>query len=77
MEKIGGPEEQRRASAMFSGSEDAFIKVWDLDSLECIYSVPKAHPLGIQAFCLMGDKLISCACDGSVKVWEWVPTTNK
>lgn len=57
------------ASVMFSASFDSTIKVWDLDTLECIQTLRK-HDDSTNAIAVQQDWLFSGAADNTIKVWS-------
>jgi len=54
-----------------SGSEDATIKLWDLDTGQNERNL-KGHTGKIQKICFnsKGDLLASCANDNDIKIWN-------
>ena len=53
-----------------SGSGDGVIKVWDLPSQDQVWQA-RAHDNIVKGLCWTPDrKLVSCAADKSIKVWE-------
>lgn len=55
---------------LFSGSMDGTIKVWDLNTAQCVYTC-NAHNMPVMGILLWENHLLSCSLDGTVKVWNW------
>ncbi|KAF7815898.1 Zinc finger CCCH domain-containing protein 48 [Senna tora] len=54
---------------LFSASMDHTIKVWDLETLQCITTL-KAHNDAVTSLICWGNYLISTSLDGTIKVWD-------
>jgi len=54
-----------------SGSEDGTIKVWDIDSGECLQT-RRVHAFGFSALASVGDgrRVVSGSYDGTIEVWD-------
>lgn len=53
---------------LFSGSSDKTIKIWSLDTLECVQTLP-GHTDGVNVVIPMGnDKIVSGSNDNTAKV---------
>jgi DDB1- and CUL4-associated factor 13 len=60
-----------------SGSGDGVIKIWDLTSREEVWQV-KAHENIVKSMCWTPDRrLVSCATDRTVKVWDPYSANSK
>ena len=53
-----------------TGSYDSTIRIWDIDTGECIQTL-RGHTLGIRALQFDDNKLISGSLDKTLKVWNW------
>lgn len=53
-----------------TGSYDSTIKIWDIESGECLRTL-KGHTSGIRALQFDETKLISGSLDNELKVWNW------
>ncbi|RVW69187.1 Zinc finger CCCH domain-containing protein 48 [Vitis vinifera] len=53
---------------LYSGSMDNTIRVWDLDTLQCIHTL-KEHASVVMSLVCWGPYLISCSLDQTIKVW--------
>ena len=53
-----------------TGSYDATIKIWDIDTGELLRTL-HGHTLGIRALQFDSTKLISGSIDQSLKIWNW------
>jgi F-box/WD-40 domain protein MET30 len=53
-----------------TGSYDSTIKIWNMDSEECIQTL-RGHTSGIRAIQFDENKLISGSLDQTLKVWNW------
>ncbi|CAO2835016.1 unnamed protein product [Amaranthus hypochondriacus] len=51
-----------------SGSADNTISVWDLDTMQCIYSLDK-HSEVVMSLQLWEEYLFSCSLDKTLKIW--------
>jgi WD40 repeat protein len=60
----GGPR-------LVSGGWDGSIKIWDLVSGECVYTIENAHKKSVNALIgIDNQRLVSASSDGSIKVWD-------
>ena len=57
-------------SILATGSYDATIKIWDMDTAEEIRTLT-GHSSGIRALQFDATKLISGSLNGDVRVWNW------
>ena len=55
---------------LFSGSMDGTIRVWDLNSAQCIHTC-QAHNMPVMGILVWENHLLSCSLDGTIKVWTW------
>ncbi|KAF8850277.1 WD40 repeat-like protein [Acephala macrosclerotiorum] len=53
-----------------TGSYDATIKIWDIETQECIRTL-RGHTQGIRALQFDDTKLISGSLDKTIKIWNW------
>jgi len=53
-----------------TGSYDSSIKIWDIDTGECIRTL-KGHVSGVRTLQFDDNKLISGSLDKTIKVWNW------
>jgi F-box/WD-40 domain protein MET30 len=53
-----------------TGSYDSTIKIWDIDTGDCIRTL-RGHTSGIRALQFDDTKLISGSLDRTLKVWNW------
>lgn len=53
---------------LFSGSMDSTIRVWDLDTLQCVTTL-KEHKEAVTSLLCWDQYLLSCSLDGTLKVW--------
>lgn len=53
-----------------TGSYDNTIKIWDIDSGECLRTL-QGHTLGVRALQFDDTKLISGGFDRTIRVWNW------
>uniref|UniRef100_F6HW00 C3H1-type domain-containing protein n=1 Tax=Vitis vinifera TaxID=29760 RepID=F6HW00_VITVI len=53
---------------LYSGSLDNTIRVWDLNTLQCIHTL-KEHASVVMSLVCWGPYLISCSLDQKIKVW--------
>ncbi|XP_018678590.2 zinc finger CCCH domain-containing protein 17-like [Musa acuminata AAA Group] len=53
---------------LYSGSVDETIRVWDLETLECIHTL-EGHTSTITSVLCWNDYLLSCSLDCTIKVW--------
>jgi F-box/WD-40 domain protein MET30 len=53
-----------------TGSYDSTIKIWDIDTGECIRSL-RGHTSGIRTLQFDDTKLISGSMDKTLRVWNW------
>ncbi|WJZ85849.1 hypothetical protein VitviT2T_005366 [Vitis vinifera] len=53
---------------LYSGSMDNTIRVWDLNTLQCIHTL-KEHASVVMSLGCWGPYLISCSLDQTIKVW--------
>ena len=54
---------------LFSCSKDLNIKIWNLDSLQCINTLKKQHTSNIYDIILCNNDLISCSNDHYVNIY--------
>ena len=52
-----------------SGSFDNKIKIWDINERKCADTL-EGHSSNVTYIIKYDDKLISCSCDHSIKIWE-------
>ncbi|XP_047332833.1 zinc finger CCCH domain-containing protein 48-like [Impatiens glandulifera] len=57
-----------KGSRMFSGSRDNTIRVWDLDTMECIETL-YGHTSAVMSLICWETYLLSGSMDGTIKVW--------
>jgi F-box/WD-40 domain protein MET30 len=57
-------------SILATGSYDNTIKIWDIETGECLRTLT-GHTLGIRALQFDDNKLISGSLDKTLKVWNW------
>jgi hypothetical protein len=55
---------------LFTGSQDGFIRAWDVHNNWSFVREAKAHELSVNALDSEGELLYSASGDGSVKVWD-------
>ncbi|TVY59595.1 putative E3 ubiquitin ligase complex SCF subunit sconB [Lachnellula suecica] len=53
-----------------TGSYDSSIKIWDINTGECIRTL-RGHTLGVRALQFDDTKLISGSLDNTIRVWNW------
>jgi F-box/WD-40 domain protein MET30 len=53
-----------------TGSYDNTIKIWDIETGECIRTL-RGHTLGIRTLQFDDTKLISGSMDSTIRVWNW------
>ncbi|KAJ4842199.1 hypothetical protein Tsubulata_032621 [Turnera subulata] len=58
-----------RANRLYSGSTDRTIRVWCLDSLECIH-ILNGHTDAVMSLIWSNQYLLSCSLDRTIKVWS-------
>ncbi|KAL5718479.1 Zinc finger CCCH domain-containing protein 48 [Ranunculus cassubicifolius] len=56
------------ANRLYSGSMDKTIRVWDLETLQCIQTLTE-HTSAVMSVLCWEQFLISCSLDRTVKVW--------
>ncbi|KAK6930644.1 WD40 repeat [Dillenia turbinata] len=56
------------ANRLYSGSMDHNIKVWDVDTLQCIQTL-NGHSAVVMSLLFWDQHLFSCSLDNTVKVW--------
>ncbi|KAF0916031.1 hypothetical protein E2562_000660 [Oryza meyeriana var. granulata] len=56
------------ATRLYSGSLDKTIKVWDLDTLQCVQTLSK-HKAAVTSVLCWDGKLLSCSLDKTIKIW--------
>jgi F-box/WD-40 domain protein 7 len=54
---------------LISGSDDYSIKVWNLETGECLRTL-KGHEDSVTCFEFLDEKLISGSWDGTIKIWD-------
>ncbi len=59
----------KNGSMVASGSDDYMIKIWDLDTGECVRTL-RGHEDSVTCFEMHEEKLISGSWDGLIKVWD-------
>ncbi|OMO71833.1 Zinc finger, CCCH-type [Corchorus olitorius] len=59
---------------LYSGSVDHSIKVWSLDTLQCLQTLTEHTDVVMSLLC-WEDFLLSCSLDQTIKVW-WIATEN-
>lgn len=59
----------KKVDRLISGSDDYLIKVWDLESGECLKTL-KGHEDSVTCFEWYNDKLISGSWDSNIRVWD-------
>ena len=70
-------KDSERLETFASGSGDGVVKVWDLTSREQIWDT-SAHEGIVKGLCFTRDqKLLSCASDKSIKLWDPYNTQSK
>ena len=70
-------KDPERLETFTSGSGDGVVKVWNLTSREQIWDTT-AHEGMVKGLCFMRDqKLLSCASDKSIKLWDPYNTQSK
>ena len=52
-----------------SGSFDKKIKIWDFQRETCVQTL-EGHMSNVLCIIKHEDKLISCPCDRTIKIWE-------
>ncbi|KAJ4824669.1 hypothetical protein Tsubulata_047516 [Turnera subulata] len=58
-----------QGAALYSGSMDGTVKVWDMETLGCRQSL-KAHDNAVMSLLCLGDGyLVSASLDNTLKVW--------
>lgn len=55
---------------LVSGSYDSTIKIWDINTKECLRTLV-GHTKGIRSLMFDCQKLISCGLDSTIKVWNY------
>ena len=54
---------------LFTGSRDTMIKVWDVDNLSLLQTIP-AHDGAVSTIAVVrGSMIVSGGSEGSIKVW--------
>ncbi|KAA8515991.1 hypothetical protein F0562_019170 [Nyssa sinensis] len=56
------------ANRLYSGSMDHTIRVWDLETLQCIQTLYE-HTDAVMSVLCWDSFLLSCSLDGTIKVW--------
>ena len=62
---------QLKAGTLVTAGEDATIKWWDMDTLNCVWSENKAHSGPIWCLRVEGDRVLTSSSDGLVKLWTF------
>lgn len=62
---------QLKAGTLVTAGEDATVKWWDVDTLNCVWSEAKAHKGPIWCIKVEGDRVVTSSSDGSVKLWQF------
>uniref|UniRef100_A0A2P2LRG8 Uncharacterized protein MANES_01G013500 n=1 Tax=Rhizophora mucronata TaxID=61149 RepID=A0A2P2LRG8_RHIMU len=57
-----------KSKRLCSGSMDGTIRVWDLDSLQCIHML-NGHTDAVKSLIVWNQYLLSCSLDQTIKVW--------
>jgi F-box/WD-40 domain protein MET30 len=57
-------------SILATGSYDTTIKIWDIETGECLRTL-RGHTCGIRTLQFDNTKLISGSLDKTIKVWNW------
>lgn len=55
---------------LVTGSYDATVKVWDIESGEVVRTL-RGHQTGIRSLCFEGSVLVSGSLDKTIKCWNW------
>ncbi|XP_021765944.1 zinc finger CCCH domain-containing protein 48-like [Chenopodium quinoa] len=56
------------AKRLYSGSMDSTVKVWDLETMQCIHTLAKHSEVVMSVLC-WEQFLLSCSLDQTLKVW--------
>ena len=57
---------------LLSGSDDHTIRIWDLNSLECIKVINNAHNGSVKSLIILpNESIASCSDDMSIRVWNY------
>ena len=66
----------KNINRVISGSDDHLIKVWDMESGECLKTL-KGHDDSVTCFEWYNDKLITGSWDSNIKVWDISSNKNE
>jgi WD40 repeat protein len=63
--------DQLNSNFLFTGGKDAHLKKWDLNTEECIHSIP-AHNFAIYDLIALkqGEMIVSASRDKTIKIWN-------
>lgn len=67
----------KHKNKLFSCSKDMTIKIWDLESLRCIYTLYRTHRSIIYEIIICDNDLISCSNDQTINVFSTGEDQNK
>ncbi|XP_042495573.1 zinc finger CCCH domain-containing protein 48-like [Macadamia integrifolia] len=63
------------ADRLYSGSMDHTIRVWDLETLQCIHTLT-GHTSAVMSVLCWKEYLLSCSLDKTIKVWAATESGN-